>query len=273
MNKTVKNIITALFIIAAVGVISYCGYQIITTLQERALAKKEYVNVKDSYVSAIDGNGDAKEESSGERRSSSDPHLKVDHEGLLKINSDYIGWIYYADGGMSYPVTKAAESNPDYYLDHSFEGQNLSSGCIFIDTNAEEDFSDRNTFLYGHNMANGTMMGSLKNVYDDPSLYSDPYIYLYLKDGSEKVYRVFSLYVTTENDKKTYMIPNTDSLMQSYIGRGLRLGTAYVGVDKTEEESQLLSDGSSNLITLSTCFGRAGTTKRLVCHAVLVEER
>lgn len=272
----IKKILSGAFIAGAVAVICYCGYQIITTAQNYALADKEYVNIKDSYVSAIDENRDPKIEDTVKAKddeAGSDPNLNVDHEGLLKINSDYIGWIYYKDGDISYPVTKAAESNPDFYLDHSFEGQEVSSGCIFIDTNASEDFTDNNTFLYGHNMYNGIMMGSIKKIYQSPSDYSDPYIYLYLKDGTKKVYRVFAMYVTGENDSKTYMIPKTSEVMRSYIDRGLRLGKAYTNVELTEKENEILMNAEDQkLITLSTCFGRAGTTERLLVHGVLISE-
>lgn len=271
----IKKILSGAFVAGAVAIICYCGYQIITTAQNYALAEKEYVNIKDSYISAIDGKGNPEPEEEKEKDdtdSRSDPNLNVDHEGLLKINADYIGWIYYKDGDMSYPITKAAESNPDFYLDHSFEGQEVTSGCIFIDTNADENFTDNNTFLYGHNMYNGIMMGSVKKIYQSPSDYSDPYIYLYLKDGSKKIYRVFAMYVTDENDTKSYMIPKSGEVMRSYIDRTLRLGKAYTNVEYTDEESKALSSDDAKLITLSTCFGRAGTTQRLLVHGVLICE-
>lgn len=277
LRDILKKFLTVIVIISAVSVICYCGYQILTTLQERALSKKEYINVRESYVSSIDGKGDEEENKLSSSKSGyiakSDPGLKVDHEGLSKINSDYIGWIYYKDGDISYPMTKASTNNINYYLDHSFEGQNLASGCIFIDSNAEEDFSMTNTFIYGHNMANGTMFGAVKKIYEDPSVYADPYIYIYLKDGTEKIYRVYAIYVTNENDKKTYMIPQTEEVLKSYINRGLTLGTAYANIGFTDEETEILQSGTAPVISLSTCFGRAGTDKRLLVHGVLVETK
>lgn len=270
-----KKILSGLFIAGAVAILCYCGYQIIVTLQDRALSEKEYVNIKDSYVSAIGQNDDPNIEDTVkavEKSSGTNPNLKVDHEGLLKVNADYVAWIYYGDGDVSYPVVKATESNPNYYLDHSFEGQSVASGCIFIDTNAAEDFTDPNVFLYGHNMYNGTMMGSVKKIYQSPSEYKDPYIYLYLKDGSQKKYRVYSMYVTDENDSKTYLIPRTGQVMKSYIDRGLRLGRAYTNVDFTDKESEALASEDAKVITLSTCFGRAGTDKRLIVQGVLISE-
>lgn len=271
----VKKILSGLFIAGAVALICYCGFQIFTTLQDRALSEKEYINIKDSYVSAIGEKEPDIEDTVKEptkKANSSDPHLKVDHDGLLKINSDYVAWIYYADGDMSYPITKAAESNPNYYLDHSFEGQEVDSGCIFIDTNASEAFDDSNVFLYGHNMYNGTMMGSVKKVYNSPSDYSDPYIYLYLKDGTQKTYRVYAMYVTNEDDAKTYLIPRTGDVMLSYINRGLRLGKAYANIEYTEKEKEVLASEDAKVITLSTCYGRAGTDKRLIVQGVLISD-
>lgn len=272
-----KKILTALFVTGSIAVICYCGYQILTTVQDSALSDKEYVNIKDSYVSAIKKDDDTKKETkledvikTEETDDGSDPKLNVDHKGLLDVNADYVGWIYYGDADMSYPITRASAENENYYLDHSFEGTEVNSGCIFIDSNADASFEDANTFVYGHNMASGQMMGSVKKVYETPSDYSDPYIYLYLKDGTKKVYRVFAIYVTDENDKKTYLIPRSEDVMTSYINRGLRLGTAYSKIGFADDESVLLKDGNAKLITLSTCYGRAGTTKRLIVHGILL---
>ena len=50
-------------------------------------------------------------------------------------------------------------------------------------------FSDGNTIIYGHNMKNGSMFGSLKKLLNDETLYDkDPYIYVYFK--GDKIWKM-----------------------------------------------------------------------------------
>lgn len=266
-----KKFLSALLIAVAVFVFGYCAYNIYSTLQERALSNKEYVDTREKYVSAITEDG-GEEPQKKQETGSSLQNLNVDHEGLSKINSDYIGWLYYADADISYPIVQAQEDNPDYYLTHTFEGYERASGCIFIDYDIDPLFTARNTFIYGHNMYNGTMFGGLKKLYNDPSTIKDPYFYIYLKNGSIQKYRVFAIYIVDENDKTAFSIPGTTDGELTYISRALKRGSIGSYSAFSKKENDILEEGENQIATFSTCYGRSGTTMRLLTQGILVDE-
>ena len=266
-----KKILNALFIIFVVAIIGYCGYQIITTLQERYLSNQEYVTTREHYVSAIHEKEEVEEEPEKEEaEDSAFPKLRVDVNGLLKVNPDYAAWLYYKDADISYPITQSTISDEDRYLTTTFEGNKNPSGCVFMDYNADDAFRYNNTFLYGHNMANGTMFGSLKKVYQNPKDATDPYFYIYTKYGKVNQYRVFAVYITDETDTKAYSIPATDEDYDKYVATAMKHGsfTAYVPFTDAEREAIELRNP---IVTLSTCYGRAGTTKRLLVQGVYIK--
>lgn len=69
---------------------------------------------------------------------------------------------------MEHPVVQGRDN--DYYLHHLITGENHKSGSIFMDFHNQEDLSDRNTIIYGHNMKDGSMFGTL-DQYQSQALY------------------------------------------------------------------------------------------------------
>lgn len=267
-----KKIVNILFIVLAVAIIGYCGYQIVTTLQERFLSNKEYVTTREHYVSAIHETEETEEETpETETVESVFPNLKVDSDGLSKINKDYAAWIYYKDADISYPITQSTKDQEDRYLTTTFEGNTNPSGCIFMDYSSDDAFRFNNTFLYGHNMANGTMFGRLKKIYQDPKEATDPYFYIFTKYGKVNRYRVFAVYVTNENDTTAYSIPSNEDYA-SYVTAAMKHGSFTAYVPFTDEERAAI-ENKNPIVTLSTCYGRAGTDKRLLVQGVYIESQ
>ena len=54
---------------------------------------------------------------------------------------------------ISYPVVKSADNNE--YLTKTFTANDNKLGTILWICEIQNDFSDRNTFIYGHNMKLG----------------------------------------------------------------------------------------------------------------------
>lgn len=52
----------------------------------------------------------------------------------------------------------------DYYLTHNFYKNYNKSGWIFVDESNKLDGNDKNTVIYGHNVRDNLMFGSLKKV-------------------------------------------------------------------------------------------------------------
>lgn len=85
----------------------------------------------------------------------------VDIKGLQKKYSDIVGWIFFEDGLISYPVMQADDN--DKYLYTTYNGRESKAGSIFMETTHSGDFSDTHTIIYGHNMKNLSMFGRLKH--------------------------------------------------------------------------------------------------------------
>lgn len=183
--------------------------------------------------------------------------IKIDLNSLQKINSDIIGWIYIDDTVISYPLLKA--DNNDKYLDLTYNNKKSSFGSIFVDCNASDDFSDRNTFIYGHNMNNGSMFGTLKWYKRTDYLTSHPYVYI-ITNGTTFKYKIFSAYTTLTTDSTYTSYFENDSAFVSYIRERFKLSTpAAQTFDVT---------GKEKIITLSTCTSRVDN-ERFVVQAVL----
>ena len=91
-----------------------------------------------------------------------EPPLAVDFESLKAINPDVKGWLYIEALDISYPVVQGPDN--DTYLHTTYEGTSNFAGSIFLDYQNQDDFSDGNTIVYGHNMKNLSMFGKLKQM-------------------------------------------------------------------------------------------------------------
>jgi sortase B len=123
--------------------------------------------------------------------------LAVDWEQLRAVNPDVVGWIYVEGiDGINYPILQG--ENNEYYLKHSFQKQELSSGSIFEDFHNSADFTDPNTIVYGHNMKNGSMFGKLKDFLDQAVYDADPWFWILTPQGNYR-YHIFSVFKTKVN--------------------------------------------------------------------------
>lgn len=115
-------------------------------------------------------------------------------------NPDFQGVIYIPCIGLHYPVFWRQYEN-EFYLSHDTDGTTeKESGSIEIDGWNLTDFTDCNTIIYGHNMADGCMFGSLKQLLSDPSATDqDPYIYFY-RENTVLQYRIFAMNQTDASD-------------------------------------------------------------------------
>jgi len=99
-----------------------------------------------------------------------EPTNSVDFDELKKINSNVVGWIVIEDTQVNYPIVQGKDNS--YYLNHSFDKSWNSLGSIFMDYRSSNDFSDYNTFIYGHHTKNGSMFGELYK-YMDATFYKE----------------------------------------------------------------------------------------------------
>ena len=64
--------------------------------------------------------------------------------------------------GINYPILYSGDNQK--YLRTDLHGNSHIAGCIFLEGLNKSDFSDYYNIIYGHNMNDGSMFGSLKNI-------------------------------------------------------------------------------------------------------------
>ncbi|MCR5144143.1 MAG: class B sortase [Lachnospiraceae bacterium] len=174
--------------------------------------------------------------------------LEVDLKGLQKVNPDTVGWLYIENTDVSYPIMYSGDDKK--YLHTDFNGAEANAGAIFLEGENSSDFNDRHTLIYGHNMKNESMFGSLKNYKSDESYYDDHQYFQVItvgEDGSTIKYRyhIFAYKDVSVNDDVYYVLDENSTEMDKFIYNELK-NNSLINVS-------VPSDTDQHVITLSTC--------------------
>ena len=92
-----------------------------------------------------------------------------EYEKLYEENSDLYGWISIDGTLIDYPVMHTPDE-PNYYIHNNWNKETSKSGTPFIDARTKSD--TENVIIYGHNMKNRTMFGSLRE-YKEKSYFEE----------------------------------------------------------------------------------------------------
>lgn len=179
---------------------------------------------------------------------------------LLSINKETVAYLTVKNTQISYPVVQHGDNS--YYLGRDFYKKKTVMGWVYMDyRNNPKEFDD-NTIIYGHNMKNGTMFGSLKKVLDSSWRKNEENmtISLDLPTGSYK-FKIFSIY------KVDY---TTDYLITKFHSKSSKEDFINMITKRSIFNSGIKVGLDDKILTLSTCTG--SNNRRLVVHAVLVKE-
>lgn len=249
MNKKALKVLRIIAIVVCLGVIVYESVRIYQDQKEYAVADDEYEKVESMAITWP---------SQEESEIVDYPLIQVDFDKLEEINSDVVAWLYFPCLDISYPVVKENEINE--YVHLTFDGQVNKAGCLFEDVLSDSEFRGMHDIVFGHNMRNGSMFGSLKKLYatgNENLLEENPYVYIYTRDYIFQ-YRVFGYYVTKVGSEAYKVVETKESYdeLLDYIQHS----SAYkrpADADFSEYPS---------LLTLSTCSGKSGSGRRFVVH-------
>ncbi len=167
--------------------------------------------------------------------------IAVDFDLLLEQNGDVVAWLYCPDTVISYPVVQGKDNQ--YYLRRLLDGSWNSSGSIFMDYRSEGGFSGWNTVIYGHNMKNDTMFGTLEEYREQEYYDAHPVWYL-LTPGQNYKIELLGGYTTSGNATNTTGFPKTQAERDGLI--------AAVRQNSTFQSAAAVTDGE-RIITLITC--------------------
>lgn len=132
---------------------------------------------------------------------------KVGLELLSQQNPDIKAWLKIDETSINYAVCQG--ENDSYYLNHNQRGKKSRYGAIMMLSN--DDISrkngDKNIVIFGNNMKDGTMFGSLKEYRKLEYFKVHPTIKLFYGDNQEN-YVIFSVMlvgsVSDDTDYKPY---------------------------------------------------------------------
>ena len=248
-KKGGSNIVSNIILVIAIVVFAVSAYKLYGIFSEYNKGDKEYQKIQDLVINK-DKKDDTKEET-----------FSVDFEKLLEMNSDVVGWIRFDEPSeINYPVVQGRDN--EEYLKRTFEANTNKLGTLFVDVNNPGDFSGRNTFIYGHNMKNGSMFAQLLKYKDDSFYKEHPYFYIYTPDGKVRTYEIFSAGVVKDTSDSYIMDYADDAAFQTYID--------YIKQQSAYPTSAEVTT-ASKIVSLSTCTN-VRDDERFLVHGVMIKE-
>lgn len=185
--------------------------------------------------------------------------LSVEFNDLKKKNPDTVGWLKVNNTNVNYSVVQTNDNS--YYLKHDFNKKWNYAGWIYGDYRDDFQYFGTNTIMYGHNMTNRTMFGSLVWCLKESWYKNEENHFIKLSTpDSNTVWKIFAIYTIVPEVYylKTYF--ENDNEHQEFLDT-LKKRSIY---NFNEELSY-----TDKILTLSTCTDDG--KKRVVIHAKMVK--
>ena len=273
-------------IVAALGLLIYCGGFFIRSYKQNLAAKQGYEEIADIAVTAEkenkrdlnrktkdvqdmfdtqDKDASEKKKRKKNRKYSNEADkiresFGISWENLRKINSQVAAWITIPGADISYPVVQGTDD--EYYLNHNFRKAEDLFGCIFLEHNNKKDLTGSHSIIYGHNME-GNMMFANLNRYEQPEfLKSCPEIEI-LTPERKFLYKIFSV--------------EQASSQSAAFEYGYELSSPAYKLQLTELKNNSMYDTgiepeeSAPVVTLVTCNSHLDKEIRMAVHGSCYE--
>ena len=243
MKQSLMKIIRIVLFLVFLGIFLFSGWKLWGIYKDYAHGIAAYEEISEQFVN------EEKEtaKSSGDPKHSPDiiseepePGISVDFASLKEKYPNVKGWLYCPGTPINYPIAQSEDN--EYYLHRLLSGEYDKGGTLFMDCRNQEDFSDWNTLIYGHNMKNDTMFGVIPDYMEQKFFDEHPVMYLLTEDCTYEI-RLIGGYVTPA-DAEIYMIPKTVEERDQLINSVSRASSFDSDPEIGNEEK---------LITLSTC--------------------
>lgn len=176
----------------------------------------------------------------------------TDLDPLRAVNEEVIGWITIPGTELSYPILQAEDNK--YYLNHTWNNDYSSVGAIFMEYQINPNMHSFNTIIYGHNMRNGSMFGSLSNYQNLDYWQEHPSIYIVMDDGVYR-YDIFAAHEVGIREIVYRININSEKRRNDFIQFCLENSEIDTGIIPTVEDK---------ILTVSTCTGRGHSTRWVV---------
>lgn len=208
----------------------------------------------------------------------SDAGLTERAKMLLRMNKDIIGWITIRDTEVDYPVVldpgEIWEDTPgyggeyyyanSYYLNHDLDGSYKREGTLFMDYRdtfgSVEDSQSENLVIYGHNMANNTMFGSLRRYRQDYGYYEGNEFITLSSNYRDYDYVIFGYRIASGNWYTDFVYWDMEELdseddFNYYYSSVMNYSMINPGIDVKYGDK---------LLTLSTCYSDEDNSRFII---------
>lgn len=166
--------------------------------------------------------------------------LAVDFSILKKHSSDIIAWLYCADTPINLPVVQSGDN--DYYLHRLPGGSSNYNGTLFLDYRNSKEFTDFTSIIYGHNMRDGSMFGTLPEYSAQEYYNAHPTWYLLTPERSYRV-DLLAGYIT-ESTSETYLVEYSYEEREAFLSNAMENSTF---------SSTTTGNVNDRFLILSTC--------------------
>ena len=257
-NNIFATIVLTVIRLIIMSILVYCLYQIIPKLLEYKESDDVYERIRKEAIKENPDSEDTEAETSTDKEESEKQETETEDESLKKAlhidwekfkGTDIVGWLQLDN--ISYPILQAEDNQT--YLHHLPDGTYNYGGSIFLYSHNSPLFTDEASFIYGHNMANGSMFGLLKKYMD--SKYKDHSFYIYLPDGTRKTYKFYSV-ISVPEGSFAYQWSFKD--IQSFVEWQNKI------LESTMYSNSQTPSIDAQYTLLSTCNGPTGTSQRLL---------
>lgn len=181
---------------------------------------------------------------------------------LLSQNQDTVGWIYIEGTKVDGPVVQSDDNA--YYLDIGFDHKPNRAGAMFMDYRNVFGFDvskqSDNIVIYGHNMANNTMFGSLRKYRQDLSYYETHRFIELSSNYDNYTYVIFGLVITSGSASADWRYWDMEEFaneqeFNDFVSTVRQKNMTDINVDVKYGDQ---------LLTLSTCYSDADDSRFLV---------
>lgn len=185
--------------------------------------------------------------------------INVNLNYYTQKNPETVAWIQVNGTKVKYPVVQHRDNN--YYLEHDFYQNKTINGWVFGDYRDNFETFNNNTIIYGHNLINGTMFGTIPNLLNS-SWFNNPnnhYIKLSTKT-TNSIWKIFSVYKIEPTTDYLQVKFNSIKAYQEFLNTITERSVYNFNID---------TNYTDKIITLSTCDNIG--THRVVVHAKLIK--
>lgn len=150
---------------------------------------------------------------------------QVSMDALKKVSPSSVSWIYIPGTRVDYPMVQGKDNFE--FLKKDAYGNASDAGAIFLNSFNSPDMTDTKSIIFGHNMKNGSMFHDIRSYAKEKFAIEHPELYLYMQDGTARIYRFVCTFETTAQDDVVYTCNSTQSSQEAIAPLLLKASSTY----------------------------------------------